>query len=82
MPTYEYECDSCGAHFERFQQMSAAPVKTCPECGKRTVRRLLGAGIGVIVKGGSSHSGCDLTCGRETPCCGLDTPCGDGPCGL
>jgi putative FmdB family regulatory protein len=50
MPTYEYECSSCGHRFERFQQITAQPVKRCPRCGKK-VRRLLGTGAGVIFKG-------------------------------
>ncbi|MDB5295946.1 MAG: regulatory protein FmdB family [Phycisphaerales bacterium] len=51
MPTYEYECDACGHKFEKFHSMSAAPIKTCPACGKDTVRRLIGAGAGLIFKG-------------------------------
>ena len=50
MPTYEYECLNCGHHFEIFQKMSDEPVKTCPKCRKR-VRRLIGAGGGIIFKG-------------------------------
>ena len=51
MPTYEYKCDACGNEFERFQSMSAEPVKRCPECGKAKVRRLIGTGAGLIFKG-------------------------------
>jgi putative FmdB family regulatory protein len=51
MPTYEYRCDACGAAFERFQSITAAPVKKCPECGKNKVRRLIGTGAGLIFKG-------------------------------
>ena len=51
MPTYEYKCDACGNAFERFQTMSAAPVKKCPKCGKNKVRRLVGMGAGLIFKG-------------------------------
>ena len=50
MPTYEYECQKCGGHFERFQNMTAEPVKRCPEC-RGKVKRLLGTGAGVIFKG-------------------------------
>ena len=50
MPTYEYECESCGHCFERFQRMSEPPIKRCPKCRKK-VRRLLGTGAGVIFKG-------------------------------
>lgn len=50
MPTYEYECKSCGYGFEIFQSMSDEPIKICPECGKE-VRRLINGGTGVIFKG-------------------------------
>ena len=50
MPTYEYECKSCGHGFEVFQAMSDQPLKDCPECGKE-VRRLIFGGTGVIFKG-------------------------------
>jgi putative FmdB family regulatory protein len=51
MPTYEYECDGCGHRFEEFQQISEAPLKICPKCHKRKLRRLIGAGAAVIFKG-------------------------------
>ena len=50
MPTYEYECKSCGHNFEVFQSMSEEPLKTCAKCGKE-VRRLIFGGAGVIFKG-------------------------------
>jgi len=50
MPTYEYECISCGYSFEVFQSITADPLKECPECGKE-VRRVLGNGGGIIFKG-------------------------------
>ena len=51
MPTYEYECDACGHRFEEFQQMSDAPLKSCPKCRKRKLRRLIGSGGALIFKG-------------------------------
>ncbi|CAN5568561.1 hypothetical protein BH10PLA1_BH10PLA1_09840 [soil metagenome] len=51
MPTYEYICDACGNEFEKFQSMTAPPVKVCPKCGKRKVRKLISAGAGLIFKG-------------------------------
>ena len=50
MPTYEYECGKCGYQFERFQSITAAPVKTCPKCRGR-VHRMLTTGSGIIFKG-------------------------------
>ncbi len=51
MPTYEYECPRCGHRFEKFQMMTDAPVKTCPECKGRKVKRLIGTGAGILFKG-------------------------------
>ncbi len=50
MPTYDYECRACPHTFEKFQSITAKPLRKCPECGGR-VRRLIGAGAGVIFKG-------------------------------
>lgn len=50
MPTYEYECNQCGCCFERFQHMTDKPITTCPQCGG-SVRRLIGAGSGIIFRG-------------------------------
>ena len=52
MPTYEYECESCGHHFEVFQSMKDAKLTDCPQGAcEGHVRRLLGTGAGVIFKG-------------------------------
>jgi putative FmdB family regulatory protein len=50
MPTYEYECKSCGHTFDAFQSMNDEPLKICPQCGK-DVRRLINGGSGIIFKG-------------------------------
>jgi len=39
MPTYEYQCDSCGV-FEVSQRITEDPLKKCPTC-KSKVRRLI-----------------------------------------
>ena len=33
MPTYEYECTSCGQHVEVFQRITEDPLTTCGACG-------------------------------------------------
>ena len=45
MPTYDYVCDGCGHAFELFQSMTDSVKKTCPECRKKKLRRLIGAGV-------------------------------------
>jgi len=51
MPTYSYLCPGCGNKFEQFQTITARPLRTCPKCGKRRLKRLIGTGAGIIFKG-------------------------------
>ncbi len=51
MPSYDYRCDACGHEFEEFQAMSDPVLVDCPSCGKPSLRRLIGGGLGVIFKG-------------------------------
>jgi len=41
MPVYTYRCDSCGVEFERHQFFNDEPLKVCPECRKKTVKRII-----------------------------------------
>jgi putative FmdB family regulatory protein len=50
MPTYEYECTSCGYRFEMLQKISEKPVNTCPKC-KGKVKRLISGSSSFILKG-------------------------------
>lgn len=50
MPTYDYQCDKCGNHFEKFEKMTDKPHGKCPKCGGKT-HRLIAGGSGVIFKG-------------------------------
>ncbi|HQY30145.1 MAG TPA: zinc ribbon domain-containing protein [Thermomicrobiales bacterium] len=49
MPTYQYQCDTCGNGFEQFQKFSEDPLTECPSCGG-TIRRVIGP-VGVVFKG-------------------------------
>ena len=58
MPTYEYLCSKCGHQFEKHQSMSEASLAVCPKelCGQKKwgkgkVKKLIGAGAGLIFKG-------------------------------
>jgi putative FmdB family regulatory protein len=58
MPTYEYICEKCDHRFDKFQSMKDDPLKVCPRetCPKKTwgkgkVKRVMGAGAGLIFKG-------------------------------
>ncbi len=51
MPTYEYVCRGCGEETERFQSITAGPLRKCPKCAKNKLQRLIGTGAGIIFKG-------------------------------
>ena len=51
MPTHEYVCEGCGYEFERFESITARPLRSCPKCGKKKVKRLIGTGAAIIFKG-------------------------------
>lgn len=55
MPTYEYECKSCGHRFEETQSMLDKPLSKCPKC-KKGVRRIIGSGTGIIFKGSGFYA--------------------------
>ena len=51
MPTYDYQCDACDHTFEEFQSMTEEPLKVCPKCNKKKLRRLFGTGAAILFKG-------------------------------
>jgi len=55
MPIYEYECQSCGHHFEEWQKMSDKPVQVCPKCKARKVEKLI-SHTSFQLKGGGWYS--------------------------
>ena len=55
MPIYEYACGKCEHEFEVEQRISDDPVKTCPECRSRKVKRLISQ-TSFVLKGGGWYS--------------------------
>jgi putative FmdB family regulatory protein len=51
MPTYDYQCDSCGHEFEAFESIMADPRTDCPECKEPRLRRKIGPGAAILFKG-------------------------------
>lgn len=51
MPTYDYRCEACGHRLELYQGIAEAPKRRCPACGKQRLKRVIGAGAGIIFKG-------------------------------
>jgi putative FmdB family regulatory protein len=43
MPIYEYQCAKCSHHLEALQKISDKPLRECPECGRRSLKRLMSA---------------------------------------
>lgn len=41
MPQYTYECQECLHKFETEHSMNRDPLKTCPECNKESLERLI-----------------------------------------
>jgi len=90
MPTYDYVCDACEHQFEHRQSMSSDRLRTCPQCKKRKLRRLIGSGAGVIFRGSGFYetdykrSGSASKGKSETPTapaeCTSDPASCSGPC--
>jgi putative FmdB family regulatory protein len=52
MPTYDYECQACGHHFEARQSMKDPHLTDCPlDSCVGPVKRKIGVGAGFIFKG-------------------------------
>ncbi|HEY1084250.1 MAG TPA: FmdB family zinc ribbon protein [Prosthecobacter sp.] len=52
MPTYDYECQTCGHQFEARQSMKDPHLTDCPVEGcAGPVKRKIGAGAGLLFKG-------------------------------
>lgn len=53
MPTYEYECKSCGHRFEVFQKITDDPISACEKCSGN-VRKVIFP-VGIMFKGSGFH---------------------------
>lgn len=78
MPTYEYVCEQCGYKFEKLQEMSAEPIKQCPQCGG-TTRRLIGK-VGLMFKGPGFYATDYRNASSGVTCCGRTERCETPPC--
>lgn len=50
MPIYTYRCETCGVQFDRHQSFSDQPLTVCPECNKKSLRKVI-APVGIVFKG-------------------------------
>jgi putative FmdB family regulatory protein len=51
MPTYDYICENCGYTFDKFQTITSKSLRKCPNCNKKSLKRLIGPGSGLIFRG-------------------------------
>ena len=55
MPVYTYRCESCGVQFEHSQKFTDIPMVRCPECGKKSLRKVY-TPVGIVFKGSGFYS--------------------------
>ena len=55
MPVYTYQCDNCGVRFDRFQKFTEETLTRCPECNKKTLRKVFQP-VGIVFKGSGWYS--------------------------
>lgn len=55
MPIYMYQCENCGVRFERRQKFSEAPLTRCPECSRKTLRKVY-TPVGIVFKGSGFYA--------------------------
>jgi putative FmdB family regulatory protein len=55
MPVYEYACEKCGHELEAEQRITDPPLKTCPRCKARKLKRLISQ-TSFVLKGGGWYA--------------------------
>jgi putative FmdB family regulatory protein len=55
MPVYVYQCDNCGVRFERQQKFTDPVLTRCPECSKKTLRKIY-TPVGIVFKGSGFYA--------------------------
>lgn len=57
MPLYRYRCDFCGHTYREleFRSKNGEPVKICPNCGKKGIKKVISR-VGVVYNAKGFHS--------------------------
>ena len=71
MPTYDYFCEKCDLHFEKFQSISEHEETRCSLCGGE-VKHIYGETAGFLFKGGSPTK---TTSQKKESCCSHGNQC-------
>ena len=66
MPIYEYACASCDHHLEALQKISEDPLVFCPECGEKSLRKMVSAAA-FVLKGSGWYETDFKNSGKEKP---------------
>ena len=55
MPIYAYQCENCGVQFEKHQSFSDQSLVRCPECGKKSLKKVFQP-VGIVFKGSGFYA--------------------------
>ncbi len=55
MPIYTYHCANCGVQFDKQQSFSDQALTRCPECGKKTLKKVYQP-VGIVFKGSGFYA--------------------------
>jgi putative FmdB family regulatory protein len=55
MPIYTYRCENCGVQFEQHQSFSDDTLTRCPECRKKTLKKVFQP-VGIVFKGSGFYA--------------------------
>jgi putative FmdB family regulatory protein len=55
MPIYTYRCMNCGVQFEQQQRFDEQSLTRCPECSKKTLRKIYQP-VGIVFKGSGFYA--------------------------
>ena len=55
MPVYTYRCEDCGVRFDHTSKFSDPPLTRCPECGKKSLKKVYQP-VGIVFKGSGFYA--------------------------
>lgn len=55
MPIYTYRCHNCGVQFDVTQKFTDNPLVQCPECGKKSLQKVI-TPVGIVFKGSGFYA--------------------------